>query len=165
MKNLKAATIVEMMRRSHPDVTEIKIISAGVECLKTLNPLTHLYLVWEGFPYEVMCAIGALVKKSTIRKIVVVEKSMRATNPVENMAQMGFGRVTLHSEFPVYMVSSGMRLMAYCFERGDADVDEHRHRVDEHPDLDEVDAYVPPLAAAGGSATTRSMTRRLTAEA
>ena len=142
VKNHKALSVLEAICGTHPGLVRPKIILADLTRVATLNPLTRIVLAWEGFPYGDMCAIGALVKKSTIRKIVIVEKSMRNSDPVKNMADMGFGRVTLECSFRVKMSGSRRQLVAYCFVRAD----DEGHVEEVHPDLDEIDSYVPEVA-------------------
>lgn len=46
--------------------------------LSSLEPATHVYAAWEGFPTEAMEAVGRLFARSpSVRAITVVQRSMR----------------------------------------------------------------------------------------
>jgi hypothetical protein len=78
--------------------------------IQTLDPCTHAYSFWEGVPIDARVAFGQLFAASrSLRAVAVVQRSMRAADPAEVMAEFAFGELQLVQSFPVSM--SGEQLV------------------------------------------------------
>eukprot|EP00197_Chlamydomonas_leiostraca_P011735 CAMPEP_0202884102 /NCGR_PEP_ID=MMETSP1391-20130828/40434_1 /ASSEMBLY_ACC=CAM_ASM_000867 /TAXON_ID=1034604 /ORGANISM="Chlamydomonas leiostraca, Strain SAG 11-49" /LENGTH=206 /DNA_ID=CAMNT_0049567231 /DNA_START=54 /DNA_END=671 /DNA_ORIENTATION=+ len=89
-----------------------KLICMGAEQLSSLEPATHVYAAWEGFPTEAMLAVGRLFAASPSAKaITVVQRSMRKEDPAAVMEELGFGPVRcVGPPIQVYMAGSRRQL-------------------------------------------------------
>ncbi|KAJ9533986.1 hypothetical protein QJQ45_027054 [Haematococcus lacustris] len=94
-----------------------KVICSSAQQLESLEPATHAYSAWEGFPTEAKLAVGRLFASSqTLRTIAIVQRSMRNKDPAAEMEELGFGQVHCVTEsLPVHMAGSGRQLCAYIF--------------------------------------------------
>lgn len=94
------------------------LICSPIEKLPSLEGATHIYSAWEGFSVEAMEAVGKLFAASqTARAICIVQRSFRALEPEEAMLHLGFGRLKLVLQAPVFMSGSRRQLVAYVFVR------------------------------------------------
>ena len=63
--------------------------------MPSLNPATHAYSFWEGIPISSRQAFGKLFLSSeTLCSLVVVQRAIRK-NPLDVMANLGFGQLHL----------------------------------------------------------------------
>lgn len=113
-------TLLEMAQRQCSSTVRQapEIVQGNIEEATTLDPCTHAFSFWEGIPVSARLAFGRLFSKSTtLRSVVVIQRSMRKEDPTDVMLDYGFGALTLTSTFPVKMSGRGAQFHAYIFLR------------------------------------------------
>lgn len=103
----------------------LDVVCSGIENIKTLDPVTHVYSFWEGVPVDARVGLGKLFRESsTTRAICVVQRAMRCASPAAFMSEeYGFGPLRLVDTRKVSMSGSGRSFTAYVFSK-----DEKRRR-------------------------------------
>jgi hypothetical protein len=92
------------------------VLCAAIENVVTLDPATHGYSFWEGVCSDARTAFGRLFQSSsTMGSVTVVQRTLRAKDPPEFMASLGFGDVQLVATTSVSMSGSGRKFSAYTF--------------------------------------------------
>jgi len=135
VKCQKAEAFIELTRRrikaNGMDLNSdfaLDVVCSGIENIKTLDPVTHVYSFWEGVPVDARVGLGKLFRESsTARAICVVQRAMRCQSPAGFMSEAyGFGPLRLVDTRQVSMSGSGRSFTAYVFSK-----DEKRARGEE----------------------------------
>lgn len=95
----------------------LDVVCSGIEHMKSLDPVTHVYSFWEGVPVDARVALGKLfMGSSTAQAICVVQRAMRCESPAAYMSEeYGFGPLRLVDTRKVSMSGSGRSFTAYVF--------------------------------------------------